>query len=112
MTRPLLLAIFAWAACCQQPYELSGRFTLEARASVSLFAITSPFVASAMSEDGRFSFRNLQPGAYTIAIFVPGRGEGATTAPYNVRDAAARATRGSPRPPRAGQLRMPGYTVY
>jgi len=32
-----------------------------------------------MSEDGRFTFKKLQPGAYTIAVFVPARGEARQT---------------------------------
>jgi tetratricopeptide (TPR) repeat protein len=60
-------------------YELSGRFTPEGRASVSLFGVASPFVATTLSEDGRFSFRKLDPGAYTIAVFIPGQGEARQT---------------------------------
>jgi tetratricopeptide (TPR) repeat protein len=79
MLRVLMPAVFVWSAWCQQPYELSGRFSPEARASVSLFGVASPFVASTLSDDGRFTFKKLQPGAYTIAIFVPGRGEARQT---------------------------------
>ncbi|SPF55172.1 TPR repeat-containing protein [Candidatus Sulfopaludibacter sp. SbA4] len=79
MFRFLLPAVFVCAAWCQQPYELSGRFSPEERASVSLFGVASPFVATLMSEDGRFTFKKLQPGAYTIAVFVPARGEARQT---------------------------------
>jgi tetratricopeptide (TPR) repeat protein len=66
---------FVLAAFCEQPYELSGRFTPEGQASVSLFGVASPFVTSTMSEDGHFCFRKLAPGAYTLSVFYPGRGE-------------------------------------
>ena len=62
-------------------YELSGRLTPPERALVSLFGATAPFQAAAESdEDGRYRFRNLLPGTYTIAVYVPGRGEARQTA--------------------------------
>ncbi|MBZ5621922.1 MAG: tetratricopeptide repeat protein [Acidobacteriia bacterium] len=80
MLRSLLLAVAVVAALAGEPqYELSGRFTLEDRASVSLFGVASPFVATTLSEDGRFSFKKLEPGAYTISVFIPGRGEARQT---------------------------------
>lgn len=79
MSRFLLPAVFVWSAWCQQQFELSGRFSPEAQASVSLFGVASPFVASTLSDGGRFTFKKLQPGAYTISIFVPGRGEARQT---------------------------------
>lgn len=79
MLRFLLAAVFAWSAWGQRQYELAGRFSPEEKASVSLFGVASPFVASILSEDGRFSFKKLQPGPYTIAVFVPGRGEARQT---------------------------------
>jgi len=79
MIRFLLPTVFVWSAWCQQPYELSGRFSPEAQASVSLFGVASHFVASTLSDDGRFTFKKLQPGTYTISIFVPGRGEARQT---------------------------------
>src|SRR5262249_2346305 len=39
----------------------------------------SPFTVSAMSEDGRFTFKKLQPGAYTVSIFMPEKGEARQT---------------------------------
>ena len=80
MLRSLLLAVFVVAALGGEPqFELSGRFTPEGRASVSLYGVASPFVATALSEDGHFSFKKLEPGAYTIAVFIPGRGEARQT---------------------------------
>jgi tetratricopeptide (TPR) repeat protein len=80
MLRSLLLAVVALAALAGEPqYELSGRFTPEAPATVSIHAVASPFVATTLSEDGAFSFKKLDPGAYTVAVFVPGRGEARQT---------------------------------
>jgi len=72
--RWFFLATIAFAA--EPQFELHGKFTPEAVGSVSLFAVASPFSTSTLSEDdGRFRFRKLAPGAYTLSIFVPGRGE-------------------------------------
>src|SRR5205823_6567926 len=78
MLRLFLLAAVASAADSQ--FELQGKFTPQAVGSVSLFAVASPFSTSTLSdEDGRFRFRKLPPGAYTVSIFVPGRGEARQT---------------------------------
>ena len=58
-------------------YELSGRLVPAEHAMVSLFGATAPFQAET---DGRYRFRNLRAGTYTIAIYVPGRGEARQTA--------------------------------
>jgi len=61
-------------------YELAGQVAPEAQASVSLFGATFPFSATTLTDArGRFRFEKLQPGAYTVAAFVPGRGEARTT---------------------------------
>ncbi|MDZ4796753.1 MAG: tetratricopeptide repeat protein [Bryobacteraceae bacterium] len=65
----LLLAVLA-------QFELQGRLEPPVRASVSLHAASSPFSVSALAgPDGTFRFRGLDPGSYTIAVFVPGSGE-------------------------------------
>jgi tetratricopeptide (TPR) repeat protein len=62
-------------------YELSGRLVPAEHAMVSLFGATAPFQAETESDtDGRYRFRNLRAGTYTIAIYVPGRGEARQTA--------------------------------
>jgi tetratricopeptide (TPR) repeat protein len=62
-------------------YELSGRLLPEERAMVSLFGASSPFQTATESDlDGKYHFRNLRAGTYTIAIYVPGRGEARQTA--------------------------------
>jgi tetratricopeptide (TPR) repeat protein len=61
-------------------YELAGQVTPEAQASISLFGATFPFSATTLTDArGRFRFEKLQPGAYTVAAFVPGRGEARAT---------------------------------
>ena len=61
-------------------FELSGQVDPQARAAISLFGATSPFQASTMSDEkGRFVFRKLLPGAYTVSVFIPLRGEARKT---------------------------------
>ena len=73
-----ILLLAASAAPAQKPaeFELEGRIRPAARASVTLYGATSPFAASTLAgPDGRFRFRRLLAGAYTVAVFMPGRGE-------------------------------------
>jgi tetratricopeptide (TPR) repeat protein len=57
-------------------YELRGRLLPATRASVWLHGATAPFEDSTLAgDDGRFRFRDLLAGAYTLGAFVPGRGE-------------------------------------
>jgi tetratricopeptide (TPR) repeat protein len=61
-------------------FDLAGHLHPEERASVTLFGDAFPFTASTLSDpDGRFRFQKLRPGAYTIAVFVPERGEARQT---------------------------------
>jgi Tfp pilus assembly protein PilF len=61
-------------------YQLSGHLTPPEHALVSLFGATEPFQASIESDGGgRYRFRNLRAGTYTIAVYVPGRGEARQT---------------------------------
>jgi tetratricopeptide (TPR) repeat protein len=61
-------------------YEFSGRLAPEGHAMVSLFGASEPFQAQTESDDnGRFHFRNLRAGAYTVAVYMPGRGEARQT---------------------------------
>ena len=71
-------------ACTARPaeavFDLSGRLHPEERASVTLFGDAFPFTASTLSEeDGRFQFKKLRAGAYTVSIFTPDRGEARKT---------------------------------
>ena len=57
-------------------YELRGRLLPATRASVWLHGATAPFEESTLAgDDGRFRFRDLLAGTYTLGAFVPGRGE-------------------------------------
>jgi tetratricopeptide (TPR) repeat protein len=61
-------------------FDLEGRIHPETRAAVYLHGATSPFSASAVSDQrGRFRFRKLAAGAYTVVVFIPGRGESRQT---------------------------------
>lgn len=73
--------LIAWLVASADPsYDLSGRLTPAIEYSVSIFGVASPFTASTMSdEDGRFSFRKLAPGAYTVSVFSPEKGEARRT---------------------------------
>lgn len=69
----LLCRIIAPAA---PGYELRGRIEPPAVAAVSIYGVTSPFQDSTRSDAaGRFKFRALSPGSYTIAVDRGVRGE-------------------------------------
>ncbi len=60
----------------QQQYEVRGTLVPAAQASVSLHGSTTPFHSSTLAgPDGKFRFKRILPGAYTVIVFVPGRGE-------------------------------------
>jgi tetratricopeptide (TPR) repeat protein len=71
----MLIAVLC--AHAQAPrYELRGRLLPATRASVWLDGATAPFEDAALADnEGRFRFRGLLAGAYTLGAFVPGRGE-------------------------------------
>lgn len=70
----LLIVARLWGA--DQTFRLNGRIEPPSRAAISLHGSTKPFSASALSEaNGRFEFKNLLPGDYTVAVFIPNRGE-------------------------------------
>lgn len=60
-----------------QTLELLGRIQpAPERSFVTLTAATTPFAVSTVAgPDGRFRFRGLEPGAYTLSVLAPGRGE-------------------------------------
>jgi tetratricopeptide (TPR) repeat protein len=61
-------------------FDMDGRIHPEERAAVTLFGDAFPFTASTLSEaDGRFRFQKLRPGAYTVSVFMPERGEARRT---------------------------------
>lgn len=57
-------------------YELRGRLVPASPAMVSLFGATTPFHAETQADaQGRFRFRALASGEYTIAVFIVGKGD-------------------------------------
>jgi len=61
-------------------YEVAGHIFPESRAAVSLHGAIAPFNTSTEADDrGRFTFKKLEAGAYTLSIFVPSRGEARQT---------------------------------
>lgn len=75
-----------------QTLELLGRIEPPPeRAFVTLSGATTPFTCSAVAgPDGRFRFRDLTPGAYTLSILAPGRGEVRRTVHLNAATAGER----------------------
>ncbi len=60
----------------QETFTVEGRFRPPAQGSVVIYGATTPFTESTLSDaGGRFRFRKLEAGTYTLSVFVPGRGE-------------------------------------
>ena len=81
MFRFLILAAFAAIALnADDLYQLDGRLHPESTAYISLFGVSSPFTAATQTDSsGRFTFKKLTPGAYTIAVFILEQGEARQT---------------------------------
>ena len=81
MTRQLVAALLAVPAFAADPvYELAGHIEPGAEAAVSLFGATMPFRDATLSDSsGRFVFKRLERGTYTLAVFIPARGEARQT---------------------------------
>jgi tetratricopeptide (TPR) repeat protein len=81
MLRGFLTTVFLLTAYgADAPYDLSVRIEPQAKASVSLFGVTTSFETAALSDaSGQVLFRNVAAGSYTLAVFVPGRGEARRT---------------------------------
>ena len=76
MPNLLLLAFLAAPAV----YDLTAQLDPPAVASISIFRVASPFSESTLSDEaGRFTFRKLEPGAYTVSVFTPAQGEARQT---------------------------------
>ena len=70
------LVVAGRLCAAERAYELNGRIVPESAAVVSLFGATTPFHAKTVADaQGRFRFRKLEPGSYTVAIFIRGHGE-------------------------------------
>ncbi|MBI3667099.1 MAG: tetratricopeptide repeat protein [Acidobacteria bacterium] len=71
-----ILLLLASAQGGERLYELAGQIQPETSAEVFLHGATTPFSAATRSDPrGRFRFRKLPAGAYTLAVYVPGSGE-------------------------------------
>ena len=80
------MAAAVWIACLlaaratASQYELSGRIMPAAEASVTLSGATTPFENATLTDSrGRFRFRKLAEGTYTLAAFSPSLGEARET---------------------------------
>jgi tetratricopeptide (TPR) repeat protein len=74
------LALAAAAFSGEALYELSGQVIPQGRASVALFGANTPFATATLSDAaGRFRFKKLRAGAYTVVVFIPARGEARVT---------------------------------
>ena len=79
-TRVVALVVVALGAGVERTFDLEGKILPETRAAVYLHGATAPFSASGLSDGrGRFQFRKLLAGPYTVVVFVPGRGEARQT---------------------------------
>jgi len=81
MLRFLLAIILALEVSAKEPaYELHGRIEAGASAPVSISWATTPFSDSTLADpQGRFHFRKLTAGTYTLSFLVRGRGEARAT---------------------------------
>ena len=81
MTRVLIPALVAAAVFAADPaYEFAGHIQPEGVAAVSLFGATKPFRDEAISDSsGRFTFKKLEAGTYTVAVYFRDRGEARQT---------------------------------
>jgi tetratricopeptide (TPR) repeat protein len=80
MTPRLLVALALLAAApapaAERLFELNGNLVPAGVAAVTLYGATTPFSATTHSDlGGKFRFRNLAAGSYTLAVFEPKRGE-------------------------------------
>jgi len=81
MFRWLLAFALAVPALGGEPlYQLSVRMEPAARAAIMIFCATFPYQAHTESDvGGRFRFRDLRAGTYTISATIPERGEARKT---------------------------------
>jgi tetratricopeptide (TPR) repeat protein len=76
-----LIAVAASLGCLggaerKSNFEIRGEILPHAAAAVSLHAVASPFATTTLAgPDGRFRFKNVEAGAYTVSVYVPRRGE-------------------------------------
>jgi tetratricopeptide (TPR) repeat protein len=79
------------AAADSRRFELAGRIEPAEAATVSIFGAFSSFSSVTHSDaGGRFRFRNLAAGEYTVAVFIAGRGVARVTTPVGPGTSDAR----------------------
>lgn len=67
----ILLLLFS-----PQGFEVRGTLVPASQASVSLHGSTAPFHSNTLAgQDGRFRFKDIEQGTYTLIVFIPGQGE-------------------------------------
>ncbi len=67
-------------AAADPPLMLRGRIEPPQRAAVALYGAVTPFHRRTFSDPkGRFEFKKIPTGSYTVAVFHPRRGESLTT---------------------------------
>ena len=72
-------------------FVLSGQVPTETPVTVALYGATSPFSDATLTDtEGHFQFKKLLAGTYTLAVFVPARGEARTTVEVGPGTADAR----------------------
>jgi tetratricopeptide (TPR) repeat protein len=80
MLRYVVPALFTSALFAAPVYEVSGRVLPKGRAFVYLYGTSGPYSASTFAFPGSaFHFGKLQPGTYTLVIFMRSRGEARKT---------------------------------
>lgn len=81
MKSVFIAALMTAAAFAADPvYEFSGQIEPEGTAAVSLFGATAPFRDEAISDaSGKFTFKKLAAGTYTVAVLFRDRGEARQT---------------------------------
>ncbi len=85
----MLALLFLWLGA--SGYQIAGRVVPPSEASVRLDGVAAPFAASTLSDaGGSFRFHRIEAGPYTVAVFVPGRGETHKTIDVGPRTADAK----------------------
>ena len=84
MAAGLFFAVAVWAAvtlaAAEPRLELRGRIEPPQRAAVALYGAVTPFHRRTFSDPkGRFEFKKIPTGSYTVAVFHPRLGESLTT---------------------------------
>lgn len=72
--------MFGFLLTLAMVYQLSGRVAPAGSCAITVFGVSSPFMASTLSDaEGRFTFKKLEAGTYTVSVFNPQYGEARRT---------------------------------